>query len=393
LLKSIFYEKQVFKVIIHHELMGVFYRKNEKLESKDEIKFEGEEKEKKLETLLMENPELFPVEKISEAADWIPLARQIGIQHHGTLDILATDDSGNLYIVECKIKGNQDMKTIRGQITDYVAGLWKERGEWDNFRTLIKKFSPGKKDLDEILHEKLKDDEIPDTKEAMKQNFEDGKYVLVYAVDRITPGLRDVIDWHNSEVDQAHKYPSFALELKKYRSKDEDEKSEFIVVQNFPYDLRELQRKLRKQTTENRNANTESDWNKKFMESEIKAEQRSQIEEFKQKLMKMVYDDGGRMDYGTGKNMPVVMPKFYSTSLRSPIKLKADGVITLQLGLMEEYAEEAEEFKKKISEIDELDKSIKASKSKGGDVPLEINTWLPYKDKILEILNEVFVRK
>jgi len=119
--------------------MGVFIKNNEKFEPKKEIQFKGNKKEEELEKLIIVNPNIFPVNQIAEASTWIPLGNQIGISNHGKLDILATDDVGNIYVVECKIKGNQDMKTIRGQITDYVAGLWREKDSWENFLNKIKK--------------------------------------------------------------------------------------------------------------------------------------------------------------------------------------------------------------------------------------------------------------
>ena len=41
----------------------------------------------------------------------------------GRLDIFATDGVGNIYIVECKLNSNNEMKTIRSQINNYAAGI------------------------------------------------------------------------------------------------------------------------------------------------------------------------------------------------------------------------------------------------------------------------------
>jgi hypothetical protein len=107
--------------------------------------------------------------------------------------------------------------------------------------------------------------------------------------------------------------------------------------------------------------------------------------------MNMVEDDEGEIDYGTGKIMPVIMPKFSDTDKRSPIKLKADGGLNLQFHLLEgEYRDEADEFKKELSKIDVLNRLIEKSKSKK-TIPMEIDEWLPYKDEILQILTKVFV--
>jgi len=363
--------------------LGVFTKNHDKFESKIEKKFEGDKKEEELEKLLTSNPDIFPVNLIAESDNWIPLARQIHITNHGILDILATDSDGNIYIVECKIKGNQDMKTIRGQITDYVSGLWSERGSWDNFLKKIKEKSLGKT-LDEVLKANM-DEDIQDTLDYIKQNFEAGRYFLVYAVDQITPGLRDVIDWHNQKLDLIHEYPSFVLEVKKYLGENG---SEFIVTQNFPYNLSEIKRK--KERTENRKTNTTEDWEKIFDQADLLDEQKNKILEFKKNIESLARNDGGEISYGSGKNMPRILPKFSSTILRSPIGLKANGRLVLQFHLIKgEYPEEAQQFREKIFEIKEIKTIFENSKSKG-EHSVDAEIWLLHKDKILSILKEVF---
>jgi len=364
--------------------LGVFTKNNSTFESKEEIRFTGNKKEEELEMLLFSNPKIFPVDEIAASTTWIPLVRQLSIRNHGTLDIFATDDSGNIYIVECKIKGNGDMKTIRGQITDYVAGLWNEKDEWSNFLKRIKERSFESKSLEEIL-EKVEDvNDVSETIVNIRKNYEDGKYFLVYAVDRITPGLREMINWHNKKLDQNNNYPSFALEIKKFL---EENNSEFIVTQNFPYDLDELKIK-----NEKRNYNVEADWKNKFNQTELTSEHKDRIIEFKEKIESLVSKNNGDIDYGTGV-MPRLMPKFFSTNRRSAIGINANGILKLQFHLIGSYyPEEGERFKRKIFDIEEIKTIIDKSKSKK-DTPLNPEQWLPHRDRLLSILEEVFVKE
>ena len=79
--------------------------------------------------------------------------------------------------------------------------------------------------------------------EDEKENLEEDKITLVYAVDRITAPLRNSIDWWNEKVEMQHNYPSFALEVSRYgESKDIDDISS-IVVQTYPFNLEDLVRK------------------------------------------------------------------------------------------------------------------------------------------------------
>lgn len=364
--------------------MEVFTKNNGTFEPKKDIEFTGNKKEEEFETLLFDNPEIFPVCKIAASTAWIPLVRQLSIRNHGALDIFATDNSGNIYIVECKIKGNSDMKTIRGQITDYVAGLWNEKDEWDNFLKRIKERSFESKSLEEIL-EKVEDvNDVSETIENIKKNYEDGKYFLVYAVNRITPGLQDMIRWHNGKLDQNNNYPSFALEIQKFPGENN---SEVIVTQNFPYDLDELKIK-----NEKRNYNVETDWQTKFDQMKLTSEHKDRIIEFKEKIKSLVSKNNGDIDYGTGA-MPRLMPKFFSTNRRSAIGINANGILKLQFHLIGSYyPEEGEMFKRKIFDIEEIKTIIDKSKSKK-DIPLDPEQWLPHRDRLLSILEEVFVKE
>ena len=125
--------------------MVIFSKNNNgEFDEKIEETFGKNEKitpEQELENLIIDNPNIVPVSEFSsESSSFIPLAKQIDLSHHGRLDIIGVDNMGNLYIIECKITTiNADKKSIRGQITDYVAGLWSKRKDWDFFNKSIKK--------------------------------------------------------------------------------------------------------------------------------------------------------------------------------------------------------------------------------------------------------------
>lgn len=367
--------------------MSVFVKNEGKFEDKPDIPFEGGTKEQELEDLLFLNPELFPVIHIADSTRWIPLARQVGISNHGTLDILATDSTGNLYIVECKIKGNGDMKTIRGQITDYTSGLWAERNSWEYFEGLVKNTSIENKSVKEMLIEKGVAD-IPDVLDDIKRNFEDGKYFLVYAVDRITPGLRDAITWHNQELDTNDKYPCFAMSIKRYV---DENNSEFVVTQNFPYDLNELKKK--KEKSGNRRVNEKEDWMRVFDEADLTDEQRINIQEFVTEIEDMITRDGGKIAYGTGTRMPRMLPKFNYTGLRSAIGLKANGNLVFQFKLLGgEYPDEVDQFREKVLEIDDL-KNVLESANVKSEPSIPIKKWIDHRKEILSILDDIFVKR
>ena len=119
-------------------ILGIFSIEEEEVDAKIWLPYKTVKDGKKsndetiLQKLIFEKPKLFPVKQITDTTDqWIPLAREVdttskGIGRHGILDILATDGSGNIYIVECKLRYNNDMKSIRGQITDYASAIYRQ---------------------------------------------------------------------------------------------------------------------------------------------------------------------------------------------------------------------------------------------------------------------------
>ena len=128
-----FSNKNKIEVIV----LGIFSIDDEKVEEKYFLKYmvknqdtgKEEHKESLLQNLIFDNPDLFPVDEISGAdtKKWIPLAQEIKLrEQQGILDILATDGVGNIYIVECKLYYNKDMKTIRSQMSNYASAFYSD---------------------------------------------------------------------------------------------------------------------------------------------------------------------------------------------------------------------------------------------------------------------------
>ena len=92
-----------------------------------------------------------------------------------------------------------------------------------------------------------------------------------------------------------------------------------------------------------------------------------------------------------------MMPKFGRCNDRSAIGLFTDGKLVLQFGLIQgsdDGPELGKEFEKRINEIDEIRISLETRAGGGyrGEPHVKLETWLPHKDKILSILEEVFVK-
>ena len=370
----------------------------------DEEKDSKKKGERELQEFIFDFPSLFPVSEISgnETSIWIPLAQEIELDT-GRLDIFATDGVGNIYIVECKLNSNNEMKTIRSQITNYAAGISDKiiNLEFDDFWIWfwdeIKKKSKNQQTLEEIIEEKIGKDDVESVLKSMKNNLKENRNILVFAVDKITSNLRVPIDWWNNSVDTSTNYPTFALEVRKYNS-DKSNNSVDVSAQTYPFNLEKMKMKIESKSGKRKiHDNDIKAWTRNFEQNEFDHDQKKKIMEFKEKLEKLIGEDRGKLNFGTGGEGGRMMPRFSRYSDRSPIGLKTNGKLIIQFDLIqgcERGPDAGNKFESKLSKIDEINASFK-NKSGGGsnkEPGLNPETWLPHKDKILSILEEVFMK-
>ena len=370
----------------------------------DEEKDSKKKGERELQEFIFDFPSLFPVSEISgnETSIWIPLAQEIELDT-GRLDIFATDGVGNIYIVECKLNSNNEMKTIRSQITNYAAGISDKiiNLEFDDFWIWfceeIKKNSKNQQTLEEIIEEKIGKDDVESVLKSMKNNLKENRNILVFAVDKITSNLRVPIDWWNNSVDTSKNYPTFALEVRKY---DADKSNNIVDVsaQTYPFNLEKIKMKIESKSNKRRiHENSIDTWTANFENNEFEHDQKEKIIEFKEDLKKLIKEDKGVLNFGTGGEGGRMMPRFSRYSDRSPIGLKTNGKLIIQFDLIqgcERGPDAGNKFESELSKIDEINASFK-NKSGGGsnkEPGLNPETWLPHKDKILSILEEVFMK-
>jgi hypothetical protein len=370
----------------------------------DEEKDSKKKGERELQEFIFDFPSLFPVSEISgnETSIWIPLAQEIELDT-GRLDIFATDGVGNIYIVECKLNSNNEMKTIRSQITNYAAGISDKiiNLEFDDFWIWfwdeIKKKSKNQQTLEEIIEEKIGKDDVESVLKSMKNNLKENRNILVFAVDKITSNLRVPIDWWNNSVDTSKNYPTFALEVRKY---DADKSNNIVDVsaQTYPFNLEKIKMKIESKSGKRRiHENSIDTWTANFENNEFEHDQKEKIIEFKEDLRRKIKEDKGVLNFGTGGEGGRMMPRFSRYSDRSPIGLKTNGKLIIQFDLIqgcERGPDAGNKFESELSKIDEINASFK-NKSGGGsnkEPGLNPETWLPHKDKILSILEEVFMK-
>ena len=220
----------------------------------------------------------------------------------------------------------------------------------------------------------------------------------LYAVDEINPSLCIDIDFWNQAVNTENNYPSFAYEVKRYSDSKYSEQLTSVITQTYPFDIEGLLKSRRRGNDRKIIKNNHQVWKEKLRQSELNEEQQEEITVFKNKLYKLIEDDKGTsfMSFGNGQSCSM-MPKFERFSKRSPIGLFPNGELRIQFDLLDtteygpKYPEVAEKFKNKLIVLDEIkDRIYQNNKTKSPNLKFE--EWIPVKDKIFEILEELFIK-
>jgi hypothetical protein len=349
--------------------------------------------ELKLENLIIDNPEVIPAERFN-ASKWIPVAKQITLEDHFP-DTIGVDDIGQLYIIENKLDKNSDKKTVRGQIKEYAFGLRKlgkkltdDKG-WQEFLDLIKDANESASDdvkrrknlhgksLDEILLDSFNGDpqRSQECLQNIKRNFEDGKIILIIAIDKIRRNLRTSIDGEN-ELD-GKILPIFALEVNEYTTKKDET---IIISSTYPFDLDDLVDKK----DGDRIRHDEKTFEVAHSKAKLTEQQKKYFKDFKIKLRGQCV----KFNYNTGKD-PAIRTKFEDTKDRGVVLLFANGVLEIVFSTIDRWPEKQKKYKEGL-EKDENFKKLMKERS-GKLLRFQPEEWMPFSVHILSVLNEVFV--
>jgi len=378
-----------FLLIEYLKILVLFFKERTKIEDPKNY-----ENENKFQDLLFNKPQLIPLDLLfGEETNCIPLVREFKIKK-GIIDIVATDDEGGIYIIECKLNRNPTTKNLIPQLSKYLGYIWtecnvkkgfaKEKFEkfWKYFNDQTSKYNQNKT-LEKILEEKIQDKrKVNEIIEQMKYNFKHHILRGILAVDDIPDYLRDSVNYHNCVLDGP---PIYILEIQKFSHNG----NEFYSIRHHPNDRENSPKNDNK--SENRHNNSEEEWRNKFKKYFLPEEVK--INNFVKKLKKMVEDDGGFMEWGSGIG-PGALPKFKDFSERSPIKIGDDGTIHFQFHLMKGVYRNDERFIDFQNGIEKIHDLVEEGWEDRYASPPKIpaKKWIPHAENILDCL-KVFTRK
>ena len=370
-----------------------------------------EGREEELENLVINNPKIFPIEIISENVQWIPISKQMrllgGIVRTDTIGV---DDEGNIYVIENKLDDNSDESRVSQQVRDYVHIL--RTMKWEDFLRKIeqannsdsikeKKFNFSGKSLKEILNT-TKDlngnswslEKSVECFENIKNTFEEGKFLAIICINKISKPLRISIDGEN-EITDENVMSMFALEVNKFQT---DKEEKIIVTNTYPYNLSELRE--RKTSREKIRRGKKFDNQLATTNSLSKSEK-----DFLKKYVQKLKNKSDNFKYGKGKTSRLLPIFLINGNEKSPIAIDTQGFLSLQFESLCEPEEEKisedmnveekcfSDFIIELKQIEHLDKIIIRSPSgRFTNKNIDLKDWMSFEDKIITILEKVFMK-
>jgi hypothetical protein len=187
----------------------------------------GKSLEDALQSLFEEYPSIIPGTQINPASEEPPhfalLRREMPVGSW-SLDHLFVDQFGVPTLVETKLLQNpESRRDVIGQLIEYAANAHAEWGSGKARQRAAEYWSKRGEDLDEILQESLSPSDIDQLWRDFESNLEQGRLRLILAADSIRPEVRRMIEYLNSEMQNAE---ILGLELRVYG----EEKGQVILA-------------------------------------------------------------------------------------------------------------------------------------------------------------------
>ena len=321
--------------------------------------------EKKLEELIsdeniMTNMTLGPDEDLT----LIKLANQFKT-NAGLLDVLAIDNSGNIYIIETKLHKNGTKREIIAQVLDYASALWLEyRNNFKNFEDQF--YETTNKHLSEHIEEKLGG--YSEIRDALEKNLNEGSFKFVTVWDEFDDKLRDTINYLNQKSDLS----IYAVTFDYY----EDDDFKILVPSYYGMESEKLSE---------RRKSIRRTWTKDEVIAEIKKNLDHDEVLALEKLMKCLEDNNAKLKTGRGISGSI-NPVFDKLSKenenpKSLFTLDGSGFLAINYDWLNPKL--GEKIERKLSECKELaeyDKTL-------GHPRYEKNQWTRNVDVIIDTIN------
>ncbi|MEO9294443.1 MAG: hypothetical protein ABI347_02455 [Nitrososphaera sp.] len=134
----------------------------------------------------------------------------------GSIDLLALDRDGDIYVIETKLDRNTTKREVIAQALDYSAALWYHYAE-EEFLGEIQQLT--EQEFKVSFEDKVLSffsftvEEISAFTEQIKSNLRNGNFKIVVLMDRLDDRLKEMINFMN----QKSKFTIYSIEVEQYK--------------------------------------------------------------------------------------------------------------------------------------------------------------------------------
>lgn len=282
------------------------------------------DKEGYLQEYIHLNPESIPVYEIEEDKKLFVVAREFPTGS-GTIDALAIDKDGDLYVIETKLFRNPDKRTVVAQALDYGASLWRHSdftGLKERIDNEIKKTF--KLSFEEKISDffNIDDEEVPLIIDSLKSNLQNGNIKFVILMDNISERLKDLIVYIN----QNSQFDIYTVQMEYYKF----EKYEIMIPKLFGV---EVKKNVGNQTINNRRGK----WDEESFIDQVKENLKTESDKVIG-LYNELKRTADRIKWGTGNMNASFMPIINELSeTKSPFTIYSDGTVQVKFKWLEKH--------------------------------------------------------
>lgn len=286
--------------------------------------------EKELQQYLYAHPECLPLYEHKEDVELLVLVREF-LTTSGSIDALAVDQDGEIYVIETKLYKNADKRRVLAQVLDYGAALWGDFGDPNDFiQSLDAAVNTG---FELGLREKVttyfsfENTDADSFIASLRDNVSEGNFRYVVLMDQLSDRLKNLITY----VNENSRFDLFGVELDFYRY------GQFDILRPKLYGAEA------KKNVSGSSASARKRWSEKsFFED---ASNRLVPDPLRcvRDLYTWSIKQADRVSWGSGPERGSFNPKFDHVSQKSVFTVYSDGQIQINFGWLNE-PEHAREY-------------------------------------------------
>jgi hypothetical protein len=323
--------------------------------------------EREFQKMLYSSPQLIPVQ--GELTKTRVFIDEAGLTGAGYTDLIGVDNDGEIYLVECKLATNPEIRReVIGQILEYASFLWEM--SYEDFDSLFVKRKGNT--LKGLLTEGVVEGwEFEAFRGAVTENLKTGNFHLIIAVDEMSEQLEEIIGFLGKRGAGVRLQ---AIELQRYVQDDAE-----ILVPQLHGEIFQFPKGDRKRVA----------WS---FESFF-AEAKRRLSEERLTALTTLYEfskhQTGWLSWGKGTTYGSVSVHIDRISSRSLYALTTNGHFVANFGQLQD-GEAALKFRDNLGQrLKNLGGLKVPANYQGLWLSIPPDKWTPVADKIIDALNGV----